>query len=122
MPKNLLFVSRHAPYGQSIAREALDALLGAAAYGQNLSLLFMDDGVFQLLKRQNPSKLPQKSLAASLPVLPLYEVENIFVHCESLRERAIHRDALVFDTGQIQVIDSQGVAELIAEQDQILSF
>ncbi len=50
--KKLLFISRHAPYGSSLARDALDAVLASSAYDQQLSLLFMDDGVFQLLKNQ----------------------------------------------------------------------
>ncbi|MDQ2075664.1 sulfurtransferase complex subunit TusC [Marinimicrobium sp. ABcell2] len=120
--KNLLFVSRHAPYGTGIAREALDALLGASAYGQNLSLLFMDDGVFQLLNAQNPSKLNQKNLSANLPALPLYDVENIFVHSESLRARALHADDLVLEPKLFKVISSQEVAELMNQQDQLLSF
>lgn len=122
MSKKLLFISRHAPYGSGIAREALDAVLGAAAYGQELSLLFMDDGVFQLLKTQDPNSLGQKNLASTLPVLPLYEVENIFVHCESLRARAIKKDDLLFEPEQVRIIDSESVAELMAGQDQLLSF
>src|SRR5690625_1703232 len=47
----------------------------------------MDDGVFQLLKNQDPQKLQQKSLSANLSALPLYEVENLFVHSESLTMR-----------------------------------
>jgi tRNA 2-thiouridine synthesizing protein C len=120
--KNLLYISRHAPYGTGIAREALDAVLGASAYGQNLSLLFMDDGVFQLLKAQDPSKLEQKNLSANLPALPLYDVENLFVHIESLRARGLHADDLVLAPEHLKVVSTEQVAELIRQQDQLLSF
>lgn len=118
--KKILFVSRHAPYGTSTAREALEALLAASAYGQDTQALFMDDGVFQLLHHQEPAALGQKSLGASLPALPLYDVENIYVHCESLRERGITKTELVLDS--VQIIDSQAVSRLLAQQDQLLSF
>ncbi len=120
MGKKILFVTRQAPYGSSSAREALEALLAASAYGQALGVLFMDDGVFQLLKGQEAGQITQKSLAASLPALPLYEVENIYVHWESLRDRGITTTELVLDS--VQIIDSTTVSALLAQQDQLLSF
>lgn len=120
MGKKILFISRHAPYGSSIAREALDAVLAAAVYEQELSLLFMDDGVFQLLKNQEASAIAQKSLSASLPVLPMYGVERIYVHCESLAIRAISATELVLD--EIELLNNQEISQLLQEQEQILSF
>ncbi len=118
--KKLLFISRHAPYGTSLAKEALDAILAASAYDQNLSLLFMDDGVFQLLSAQDPSYLEQKNFAAMLPVLALYEIENIYVHFESLQARQITINELILDG--VQVIDSKTICSLLTQQDQLLSF
>jgi tRNA 2-thiouridine synthesizing protein C len=120
MGKKILFINRHAPYGSSISREALDAVLAAAVYEQELSLLFMDDGVFQLLKHQEAGMIAQKSLSASLPVLPLYGVERIYVHCESLDMRALTPTDLVLN--EIQLLNSQQITQLLNEQDQILSF
>lgn len=120
MSKKLLFISRHAPYGSSIAKEALDAALAASVYDQDLSLLFMDDGVFQLLQHQEPFAIAQKSFAAMLPVLPLYGIDNIYVHQESLKLRGITTDELVLE--QVKLIDSCTVGKLMAEQDQLLSF
>lgn len=120
MGKKILFISRHAPYGSSVAREALDALLAAAVYDQELSLLFMDDGVFQLLAQQDASFIEQKNIAATLPALPLYDVENIYVHWESLQHRGITTTELVLDS--VQIIDSNAVSGLLAQQDQLLSF
>lgn len=118
--KKILFVSRHAPYGSSLAKDALDAILAASAYGQQLSILFMDDGVFQLLANQSPTEIAQKSFAAMLPVLPLYEINSIYVHYESLTKRQITINELVLDG--VQIIDSAAVCSLLAQQDQLLSF
>jgi tRNA 2-thiouridine synthesizing protein C len=82
--KKILFISRHPPYSSSTAREALDALLAASAYDQDLSLLFMDDGVFQLLKEQDSSMLEQKNIAAILPVLSVYDIDNIYIQDQLL--------------------------------------
>lgn len=118
--KKILVLSRHAPYGTGIAREALDTALAAAIYDQDLSLLFMDDGVFQLLKDQDSSDIVQKRISANLQALPLYGVEKIFVHCESLEMRKITTNDLVLE--EIQLLNNEQVSQLISEQDQILSF
>lgn len=118
--KKLLFISRHAPYGSSIAKEALDAVLAASAYDQDLSLLFMDDGVFQLLKTQSTAPIEQKSLAAMLPALTIFGVENIFVHSESLNTRHLSREDLVLD--EIQLLNNAEIADLMTHQDHLLSF
>jgi len=118
--KKLLFISRHAPYGSSLAKEALDAILAASAYDQELSLLFMDDGVFQLLQAQEPKEIAQKSFAAMLPALSLYDINDVYVHKESLKARQIATHELILDT--IKVIDSIAVRSLLAKQNQLLSF
>lgn len=118
--KKILFISRHAPYGSSLAKDALDAMLAASAYDQALSVLFMDDGVFQLLKNQNTYDIAQKNFAAILPALPLYEINSIYVHYESLIKRHITINELVLDG--VQIIDSKAVSSLLAQQDQLLSF
>ncbi len=118
--KKLLFISRHAPYGSSLAKDALDAVLASSAYDQQLSLLFMDDGVFQLLKNQLSTEIAQKSFSSLLPVLPLYEINSIYVHYESLEKRQITINELVLDS--VQIIDSAAICSLLAQQDQLLSY
>lgn len=118
--KKILFISRHAPYGTSLAKEALDAILAASAYDQNLSLLFMDDGVFQLLSAQDSRDLEQKNFAAMLSALSFYGINNIFVHLESLQTRQIMRNELALDCAQI--INNTAAYNLLAQQDQLLSF
>jgi tRNA 2-thiouridine synthesizing protein C len=120
MRKKILFVSRHAPYGTSIAREAIDVALAASVYEQDIGYLFMDDGVFQLLKNQQSQRIDQKNISATLGAFPLYEIDNIYVHEESLKERGIGIDELIFD--DVQVLNNKSVAILINEQDQLMSF
>lgn len=118
--KKLLFISRHAPYGSALAKEALDAVLATSAYDQELSLLFMDDGIFQLLREQDANEIGQKSFAAMLPALSLYDVNTIYVHKESLDARQIDTEELVF--ANIHILNSHAISELMATQDQLLSF
>jgi tRNA 2-thiouridine synthesizing protein C len=120
MSCRLLFVMRHAPYGSSTAREALDALLATAVFGQDVGVLFMNDGVFQLVRDQSPDTLPQKNLASSLQALPIYDVERLYVHTPSLTERGLVMSDLVMDN--LIELDNRAVGRLFSEQDQLLSF
>ncbi|WP_019332608.1 DsrE family protein, partial [Pseudomonas syringae] len=52
MPRSLLIVSRQSPWSGPGAREALDIALAGGAFDLPVGLLFLDDGVFQLLPQQ----------------------------------------------------------------------
>jgi tRNA 2-thiouridine synthesizing protein C len=118
--KKLLFISRHAPYGSSLAKEALDAVLAAAAYDQDISLLFMDDGVFQLLNNQETKSIHQKNFAMMLSALSYYDIDKIYVHQESLQARQILLSELLLTN--IRCVDNKTATALFAEQDHLLSF
>ena len=44
--KKFMFVNRKAPYGTIYALEGLEVVLISAAFDQDVSLAFMDDGVY----------------------------------------------------------------------------
>ena len=72
-PKQLLVVVRHSPYGSSLARASLDVALAAAAFEQPVKLLFMGDGVLQLLPGQDSQAIGQKNIGRLLLVWTKYE-------------------------------------------------
>ncbi len=117
--KKLLFILRKAPYGNSLAKEALDAVLATSAYEQDLSVVFMDDGVFQLLPEQRADAIEEKSMSRILSAFPLYGIDNLFVCSDSLNQRGIESETLQED---ITLLTQQQVKQLLSEQDQLLSF
>lgn len=120
MSKKIMVISRHAPYGSNLAREALDVALAIALFDQEISLLFMDDGIFQLLNNQDSGDIQQKNIAANLSALPLYGVESIYVHSHSMEMRNITTSDLIIQ--DIKLINDQQVIQLMQQQDQLLSF
>ena len=62
MPKSLLIISRQAPWAGPGANEALDIVLAGGAFDLPVALLFMDDGIFQLLANQIAAAIQQKNL------------------------------------------------------------
>jgi len=116
--KMLTFISRRAPYGQGGAKAMLDMVLSAAVFDQQVNYVFMDDGVQQLRRGQEPAAIDAKNLSAAFTALPLYDVNNIFVDAESLQRRGLSPEQLVID---IIVCDSDKIAELIRQSDAVFT-
>lgn len=113
----LLFVFRSAPYQDCTAREGLEAALAAAAFDQAVRLLFIDDGVYQLTNGQNPEH--QKNLQKMLAALPIYDVNEIFVHQYSLEERGLSPHRLNLTAQPVTNVDT---TRLIGQATHVLSF
>jgi tRNA 2-thiouridine synthesizing protein C len=131
--KKFLYLNRKAPYGTIYAWESLEVVLIGAAFDQEVSLLFMDDGVYQLTKGQDPSGIGMKNFSASYRTLGDYEVKSIFVDQESLAARGLTQDDLVqiawedLDTQEcvaniVTVVDAPCVSALMDAADVVFSF
>ena len=107
-----LFIHHRAPHSGSHTQESLDALLVLAAFGQNPSLLFQGDGVWQLLGKQQATAFGYPSLSAQLQSLPLYEVENIYVEAESLQARQLTAEQLALP---VKVLTRAELAAFMAQ-------
>ena len=59
--KSFMFVNRRAPYGTIYALEILETVLISAAFEQNVSVVFVDDGVFQIKKGHDTADLGMKN-------------------------------------------------------------
>lgn len=80
---------RSPPHQGVSLQEKLDIILTAAAFDQQVALLFLDDGVFQLKKGQQPEQSELKDTAAIFNALEIYDVNDIYTEVESLQERGL---------------------------------
>jgi tRNA 2-thiouridine synthesizing protein C len=117
--KKFMFVNRKAPYGTIYALESLEVVLISAAFDQDVSLVFMDDGVYQIVKAQHTKAIDVKNFSPTYRALEGYDIEKLYVSKQSLDERGLTEDDLLVD---VQVLDAAGMAKLMAEQDVVLSF
>lgn len=113
----LLYIAARAPYNNDTAQELLDALLVSAAFGAEVSVLFQDQGVFQLHAGQQGQLLGRKSLDAQLQALPLYDVEHVFVDAHSLHEFGLSAEHLIIP---VQILAGSALAALVAHADQVI--
>jgi len=117
--KKFIYVNRRAPHGTVYALEALETVLIGAAFDQDVSMLFIDDGVYQLKKDQNTDAIEFKNFSKAFRALEMYDVEKLFVEAESLSERGLTKDDLLVD---VEIIKRASVNDLIEQQDVVLSF
>jgi len=131
--KRLMYINRKAPYGTIYALESLEVVLIGAAFDQDVSLAFIDDGVFQLAKGQNTGELGVKNFSPTYNALGDYDVNKIYVEKESLQARGLTQDDLMALTYEdedddwaekdsIHVVSSTELAEILEQQDVVLSF
>lgn len=117
--KKFLYVNRKAPYGTIYALESLEVVLIAAAFDQDVSLLFIDDGVYQLKKGQDTSEIGMKNFSPTYRALEGYDVEKLYVDKQSLEQRGLSESDLVVD---VEVLDRSQIGALMDGQDVVLSF
>ena len=117
--KTLTFITRKAPYGQSYAKACLDMVLSASVFDQQVNYVFMDDGVYQLMKNQAPAAIHAKNLSAAFPALELYDIEQIFVDEASLLARGLSAESLCLPTAVICSI--QQIQSLINNSDVVFN-
>jgi len=131
--KKFLYVNRRAPYGTIYAWESLEVILIGAAFEQDVTLAFVDDGVFQLVKGQDTAGIEMKNFSPTYAALGDYDINKIYVEKESLEARGLTIDDLQHlvwedededwaEKDSIKVVTSAELAEMMGQQDVVLSF
>jgi tRNA 2-thiouridine synthesizing protein C len=117
--KKFMFVNRTAPYGTVYALESLEVVLITAAFDQDVSVAFIDDGVWQLKKGQQTKGIETKNFSPTYRALEGYDVEKLYVERESLEARGLAAEDLIVD---VELLSAGELGALMAEQDVVLSF
>lgn len=117
--KKFGYVNRKAPYGTVYALEALEVVLIGAAFDQDVSVIFMDDGVYQLKKGQDTKASEMKNFSPTYRALEGYDVEKLYVEKESMDARGLSADDLIVP---VEIKSSEEITAIMEDQDVILSF
>ena len=131
--KKFMYINRKAPYGTIYAWESLEVVLIGAAFDQEVSLAFVDDGVYQLMKGQDTTEVGIKNFSPTYSALGDYDVNKIYIEKESLEARGLTLDDLQHlvwedededwaEKDSIRVVTSAELAELFETQDVVLSY
>ena len=116
--KRFMYVNRRPPHGTIYALECLEVVLITAAFEQFESLVFIDDGVYQLKKDQDTTDIGTKNFSKTYRALDDYDVERIYVEKESLDARGLTADDLII---QPEIVTTDELREIMAQQDVVFS-
>lgn len=117
--KKVLVVNRKSPYGNLRSREAIDTLLVASAYGLQVSALYLDDGIFQLIQSQQADQISSKNIAKMISAFEMYDLKDVYVDASSMEKRSIQEQDFVLP---VNILTTEQIKTLLHQQDQILSF
>jgi len=117
--KKMMYINRTAPYGTVYALEALEVVLIGAAFEQDVCMVFIDDGVYQLKKNQDTAGIGMKNFSPTYRALEMYDVEKLYVDKKSLEERGLTEDDLLVP---VEVMGEDELASMMEEQDVVMSF
>jgi len=115
--KKFLFILDKPPHSGIQLQEKLDVILTTAAFDQKVALLFLDDGIFQLKKMQQPEKQGLKDTSSIFNALEIYDVNDIYTEVESLQARGLKPSDLSLPVKEFYRKD---INELMRSYDVVL--
>ncbi len=131
--KKFVYINRKAPYGTVYALESLEVVLIGAAFEQEVQLVFVDDGVYQLTKGQDTEGVGMKNFSKTYSALGDYDVNQIYVDEQSLKDRGLTMDDLQeltyededddwAEKSSMKLVNREQLADLISDADVLLNF
>ena len=131
--KKFMYLDRKASYGTAYAIESLEVVLIAAAFDQDVSLAFIDDGVYQIVEGQNTDGIGMKNFSKTFHALGDYDINKLYVSAESLEERGLTADDLMplvyededddwEEKPSVKIVSNAELTKIMSDQDVCLSF
>ncbi len=83
------------PFSDISGKEGLDLALVCAAFEQKVNLIYVDKGLFHLVKNQNPEAIDDKSHDKQLSALSFYDIDSIYYDESALTDLGMAKDELI---------------------------
>jgi tRNA 2-thiouridine synthesizing protein C len=119
MPRRILLVVKSPPYGSILAAECFRIATAMIAMDALPQMLFIDDGVYCLLKGQNPDRAGLGSFRERLKTLA--DLIGLYVAEESLRKRNLEK-ADLDESYNLETISTEEATSLFLENETVITF
>jgi tRNA 2-thiouridine synthesizing protein C len=107
------------PFGQIDGKEGVDLALVCAAFEIKVNLVFIDEGIFHLIKKQDESIFQDKYHDKQLKALEFYDINELYVELESLTRFSINSTKLL---DNVQIVSSKGINKKISGSNNTVIF
>lgn len=116
--KQIAVIFRSAPHRNARAREGLEFAMLAASLDQQVSLLFVNEGIFNLLPQQ-AELIGNKDYLATFKAVDFYDIEPVMILDTSLAEFGIAATQLSYNA---EVVDQHTMQQHLQQVDEVLVF
>ncbi|MFT5162355.1 MAG: tRNA 2-thiouridine synthesizing protein C [Alteromonadaceae bacterium] len=116
--KKIAIINTQSSFNLSTARESLDLALIFGAFEQQVAVIFIDDGVYQLIDKQNPELLGSKDYLSTMKAFELYDIEQIIASQDDLSCRGIANRPLSMD---VELLSNQQIAQCLTTFDHVIT-
>ncbi len=116
---HVIVIFRKGPYGQINSLEGIRVAQGLLVLDVETEAVFIDDGVFNLIKDQNPDGIGHHSVMGALEAMHRYEIP-IYAIESSLKQRGIIPEDLDPKL-EVKVITIDDLSELLAKAEATLA-
>ncbi|NCP63196.1 MAG: sulfurtransferase complex subunit TusC [Paraglaciecola sp.] len=117
--RHITIIAQQGPYANSAGQDALDFAMAMANFGQHVNLVFMHDGVFQLLANQHAESIFRKDFTKCFAALTYYDIEPIYVCQRSLAARNVSPNDLIVG---VETLDEVGMQALFKTPQHLVTF
>ncbi len=116
--KKIAIVNTQSTFNRPTPRESLDLALIFGAFDQQVTVLFIDDGVYQLIDKQDPELIGAKDYLATMKALALYDIDHIVASADDMLCRGISEQPLSMSVEQLS---NPQIAKLLNTFDHVVT-
>ncbi|WP_417763824.1 sulfurtransferase complex subunit TusC [Shewanella sp.] len=116
--KQIAVIFRSAPHRNARAREGLEFAMLAASLDQQVSLVFVDEGIFNLLPQQ-AEQIGNKDYLATFKAVDFYDIEPVMILDTALTKFGIAAAQLSYAA---DVVDQLSLQQHLQQVDEVLVF
>ena len=114
-----LIIFRKGPYGQINSLEGIRVAQGFLVLDVETDAIFTDDGVFNLIKDQNPDGIGHHTVMGALEAMHRYDIP-IFACDTSLKQRGIKPED--FDPKlEVKIVSIEEIGDLLESADATIA-
>lgn len=113
-----LLINQSTPFNNYAAQGSLDLAFALSTFEQSVELLFLGDGVLQLLKNQDPNCIYRKNFIASFKALAMYDISAIYVDAASMQAKKIRSDDLII---AVELVNTANIIKIMAAANMIFN-
>lgn len=117
--ERVIVIFRKGPYGQINSLEGARVAQGLLVLDVDTDAVFIDDGVFNLIDKQNPEGIGHHSVLGALEALHRYDVP-IFAIDTSLEQRGIKPED-IDPKLEVKIISLEEFSDLLIEADATIA-